>query len=359
MQIIFLMASAYDPHYIRKLRIMRSHGIDVEAYGFVRSCDLTSGNEEDDIKLLSEVLNRNYVKRIWTVYENITSVIEHHGKTPVYYATTFDIACVCKMKRVRYIYGISDIVYGAFPLPLRKLFLAIDRQLINGSMFSVLTSPGFQCCLMLSDKGKNKCIYVKNKLDSIYSEDARPAIVTIKDSIRFGFAGNIRYRTTLDFARLIGESYPCHEFIFWGNGDECMMKEVHSLCKKYSNIKYNGKFKNPEDLDLVYDSIDVMVCNYDTTTINERLLEPNKLYECIYFNTPMIVTSDTYLADRVKELKCGFAVVNDDCSMRYVLNKLNTDILNDMVLNAHSIPASELQEDYSDFFERLNDTVCG
>ena len=60
--------------------------------------------------------------------------------------------------------------------------------------------------------------------------------------------------------------------------------EDHINWLKFPNVKLHGKFKNPSDLSVIYNKIDLNVICYDTTSINVRIAEPNKLYESIFFN---------------------------------------------------------------------------
>ena len=68
------------------------------------------------------------------------------------------------------------------------------------------------------------------------------------------------------------------------------------------------------DLPGIYSQIDVVLSAYDVRGINPRYAEPNKLYEAIYFEKPIIVSSNSFLADKVERLGIGYAVdaLNED-----------------------------------------------
>lgn len=78
--------------------------------------------------------------------------------------------------------------------------------------------------------------------------------------------------------------------------------EAESL-KDINNIFFHGAFKNPIDLPKIYSKIDFIVATYDTTTLNPQYAEPNKIYEAIFFRTPIIVSYNSYLANKVNKLK--------------------------------------------------------
>ena len=62
---------------------------------------------------------------------------------------------------------------------------------------------------------------------------------------------------------------------------------------------------------------------YDTTSgsKNNLLALPNKLYESMYFETPMIVSKQTYLGELVSKNKIGLVV--DACDQADLINALD------------------------------------
>lgn len=353
-----LMASATDSHYLKRYNALIEHGYDVVAYGFLRNVALTNAVRED-INLLPMIENGNYLKRIGKVFTAVNEIIEKNGNDAIYYATTFDIALVCFVKGVRYIYGISDIVHSGFSPLMRNFFSMLDKKLIERSLCTILTSEGFVSYLKLNSVLLKKCLFIKNKLDKTILDFPRGSgsFKTYQKGIRFGFAGNIRYETTLKLAEIIGKYYPDDSFIFWGNGKSEILARVNALSSKYENIQYMGAFSNPADMAKVYDSIDVMACNYDTTTINERIAEPNKLYECIYFNKPIIATAYTFFGETVEKLGIGLMVDNSESDLKTVVSKFDTDSMITFVRNESSIDSSVLIEDFSDLYKILDNEL--
>jgi len=87
-------------------------------------------------------------------------------------------------------------------------------------------------------------------------------------------------------------------------------KVIKSYAKQNSNIHFYGAFDFFKDSAEIYNSIDVAYVVYDTTNIsmNTKLALPNKLYECMYFKVPMVVSKNTYLAERVLKENIGLAI---------------------------------------------------
>ena len=119
---------------------------------------------------------------------------------------------------------------------------------------------------------------------------------------------------------MVGEKFPHHQFHFWGDGS--FGKAFREECSNYNNVVFHGKFKNPEDLNTIYSQTDVVVACYKNTNLNERIAEPNKMYEAILYCKPIVVQKDTFVAERVAKYKCGYAIDSycDDEIEKFVKN---------------------------------------
>ena len=164
-----------------------------------------------------------------------------------------------------------------------------------------------------------------------------------KDShLRFAYIGAFRYPNTIfRFAKIIGENFPNYEFSFYGDSNLTYLAK--ELADKYNNIHYWGKFKNPEDLNSIYENVDIVTACYDVEDgENEKVAEPNKLYEAICFCKPIIVSKHTYLSKRVKDLAVGFVLEadSDENIIKFITN-LSAGEINSKSQNAFNLAKSE------------------
>lgn len=85
---------------------------------------------------------------------------------------------------------------------------------------------------------------------------------------------------------------------------------IENYSNKYPNIKYFGGYNSFLDSHSIYHQIDILYIVYDSELIskNNNLALPNKLYEAMYFNTPIICSSNTYLCEIVDELGIGVGI---------------------------------------------------
>ncbi|MFW5700710.1 MAG: glycosyltransferase [Cyclobacteriaceae bacterium] len=347
--IVFILSSISQPRCLKRIRSFINAGYEVEIYGFDRG--VYNINAKIDGKKI-EVLGfapsgYNYFKKFIHTKKQLKIVFnKYDNKNVVYYLFGFDQALICKLfSKNRYIYEISDLVYTYFKYPgIRFIFKTIDKFIINNSLLTVLITKGFKKYFNLKT---NHIIIQPNKLDSYFNHQTRTTrLLKPNQSIAFGFAGAIRYQNTIfRFAKIIGEHFPQHSFYFFG--DTPNKNNVIDFSNQFSNVYYMGPFKNPEDLQEVYEKIDVVVACYRTDTINERVAEPNKLYEALYFNKPIIVSKGTYMENFVTiQNDFGYAInATVDAEIKKLIENIEIEKLNEKIKNISTIPPSNIIDD--------------
>jgi glycosyltransferase involved in cell wall biosynthesis len=219
---------------------------------------------------------------------------------------------------------------------IRGVLEWLNKQFIRKSLLSIFTSEGFlQYHFGEKKKWPSNIVLMPNKIHPNILN--YPMVSKGEPScckLRFAFVGYIRYQSVYQIAEIISRNFSHHEFHFYGEFLLESVKEEFMLLKDRRNIFFHGFFKNPDDLPSLYSNIDVVVSTYDVKSINEQYLEPNKLYESIFFRTPIIVSKGTYLAQRVIDLNCGWEVdtcceenviglVHDiECNIRKIVEKI-------------------------------------
>ena len=106
----------------------------------------------------------------------------------------------------------------------------------------------------------------------------------------------------------------------------------------------------------IYNNIDVVIALYDVDSVNVLYAEPNKLYEAVYFKKPIIVSSGTYLAEKVNRLGIGFDIdATDSANIDTFISGLTEQKINKKVMNAEKIDRREAINDNPALFEFIND----
>jgi succinoglycan biosynthesis protein ExoL len=350
-KIVFLQASLSQPRELKRIRSFMNAGFEVEGYAFNRGYynvnSIVDGIKFHDIGFAKSGSNY-WMKFIYARKVLRKIFLKYRLENVIYYSFSFDLTLLCKIySGKRIMYEISDIVYGYFKNNfIHWFFKQVDKWLIKTSFLTVLTSEGFYNYLFPSKKLSNVIIQ-PNKLDNFFNGISRNEKMIDFNNIVFSYIGSFRYpNTVFRFARVVGENFLNHEFHFYGDSEHT--ETVKALSKKYENVMYQGEFKNPGDLQEIYNNVDIVVACYDTENLNERIAEPNKLYESLFFMKPIIVSSNTFVASQVHEFQCGFDIdATVDVKIIEFIKSLSNEKLEIVTSKIKNINKSQIIDDNS------------
>ena len=344
-KIIFIVGSLSQPRCIKRILSFVNAGFDCEVYGYDRkkyNCNALPS--EIKVTVLGEMVDgTNYFNKLKTYQKDIRRIIRlNKNDSTLFYSFELMASFFLYLRGKRFIYEISDIPY-AYPRFSKVLFLlkAIDKRIIKKSIATVMTSKGFYD---FYDLKCNKIIIQPNKVSSLLSDLVRqPMCLQSTSKLVFSFVGAIRYDTVFRFAEVIGRFFPQHEFHFYGQATGKSLERCSYLTNHYINVKYFGAFKNPEDLSKLYNNINVIVACYTPSSLNERLAEPNKLYEAMFFCKPIVVSDGIFLSSQVQHYGCGFCIdATNEQSIVSFINNLNADDINRISEKEAQINTDEL-----------------
>lgn len=309
-KIIFITDSIDDNRVMKRKELLESNGCQVNIYTFLRGHKILNANNLV-YETIGDIGTLPYHKRLYILYKGIKNVIKRYKKEDVtFYLFGIQIALIYRFLTTKpYIYEEADLVHANLNNSLLKnWFESKDKNIILHSKLSIFTSEGF-VQYHFHDQTINRCIVLGNKLKSEIQElvDIPKTHDYNSDKISFGFVGCVRYDSTINFIEHVVKSYPNHTFHVFG----IIVPKFDAKIKElgyYENFKYHGTFKNPIDLPDIYSKIDYVLSTYDIKSENVRYAEPNKLYESVYFRTPIIVSAYTFLAFKVQRLGIGLAV---------------------------------------------------
>lgn len=313
MKINFLL-NALDGHSYKRIEEFKELGYEICVYGFDRG--LSKQYEGIETTILGSFPNTMpYKKRIVLIYKSLRNLFKgtkrNDNELWYYFGLQMAIFCCFLNRNKKYLFEESDMTHLGVKNGMLRWFLeAINKRIIRKSVLSVFTSEGFLQYHFGEEKNYPKNVVVMpNKIHpgilQFSLKEKKPANLK---SIRFGFVGFIRYQAVYNMAEVISRHFPEHEFHFFGEIQLKSDEELFMSLKERKNVFFHGFFKNPDKLPDVYSSIDVVISTYDVSSINVKYAEPNKLYESIYFRTPIVVSEDTFLASQVERYKAGWAV---------------------------------------------------
>ena len=317
MKLIFLQNSATQPRCHKRYRTFVKAGCsDAVVYSFNRNWYNVNLPQDIKINSLGELEPGSYFRRLILYIRKLKQVFNEH-KDGVFYCYGQDMAFVAMLFGKKYVYEESDIMYLEYKNTfVRSLMKRLDLFIQKKALASVFTSQGFVDYLYKNVP--DNVFVLPNKLDAYFEDKKRPEKrkADVK-ALSFAFIGLLRYERMMSaFIKVMAQDSPNHQFHIWGDGSDAHNETIKKLVDTYPQVIYHGPFRNPVDLESIYDKVDINFVCYDTTGGNERIAEPNKLYESTFFNTPMLVSPNTYLSKVVEKWGNGFVL---DCNSAEII----------------------------------------
>lgn len=143
------------------------------------------------------------------------------------------------------------------------------------------------------------------------------------DKLRIGYIGSVRYLEELKVLADVSQKYKDKvEIIISGRG--IVLDELIEYCTKYDNIKITGAYSFSQ-LEELYRNTDITYAFYPNRISSISM--PNKFYESIITETPIIANKDIEFGKEVEKNHIGYSV--DENNLRKNLQ----DIIHELVSN--------------------------
>lgn len=200
--------------------------------------------------------------------------------------------------RKRYVLDIRDYTYEGIG-PYRRMV----HRLVECAQMVFISSKAFMGFLCQSPN-----IYVTHNISN--GDKSNPSCtldLKATKPLTIGFVGGIRYyeenkqlllqlkNNDRYFMEYVGKTHP-----------GC---DLHTFCIKENvdNVAFKPAYVN-EQKPHIYQSIDLINAIYGSQSPEVCLALPNKLYDCVLFKKPILVSKGTYLAELVERYRLGLPV---------------------------------------------------
>lgn len=210
----------------------------------------------------------------------------------------------------KFLLDIRDFTYENF-----KLYKKNVDKLVEKSALTFISSEGFRDWLKISSK-----INLTHNISNIDKEKDISFIDLNTTEIIIGFVGGIRYY--VENCKIINtfKNVPSIKLVYIGKTHEGIKLEKYCLDNKINNVIFKPAFQNNEK-PAIYESIDIINSVYGSKNQIVKTALPNKLYDCIVFKKPIMVSDNTYLSEIVKKYHLGFCIdVDNDNIYQKLLN---------------------------------------
>ncbi|MGB5315345.1 MAG: hypothetical protein WBN56_05040 [Robiginitalea sp.] len=285
---------------------------EVEVYGFkrnihsVKNYSLFETKSNISYKIIGTFEDGKYFNRFWNYLKLIVLLYSKHGLRKKHlYVVGIDLRMISFfILNSKIDYVISDIVWLYFKGIKKKIFKPIDLFLARTSNKVIFTSLGFYEAYYKNDVPKEKVVLNENLL-ATYGK-VHPLENLRSDGIHIAYIGAFRYGEIIDNLLNAVKKNKQLNLNFYGDGESEIVHTMKEYAEEYDRITYNGAFKNPDDLQAIYEQNNINFVVYDNRLLNERVAMPNKFYESGFFNMPILCATNTYVGQRAVEQGMGW-----------------------------------------------------
>lgn len=241
-------------------------------------------------------------------------------KPNVIYAEGLDTLIIAgkykKKHDVRIVFEVADLRENYITKPKRIMDRAITAALLQKEKkafknvdFLVVTSPKFYDMHYCSLISKEKMLFIPNAPDA---EVFRNYHKKHGGTFTIGFIGGIRYLDQMKMLVDAAGKTGCNVVFAGAGGTSGDYEEIQAYCKDRDYVRITGKYDYNTQIAQLYGMVDCVFAVYDADNPNVRIALPNKLYESILCELPIIVAKGTYLEELVKEWGVGVSVSHKD-----------------------------------------------
>lgn len=359
--VIFVVSSIKQARCIRRIEDFIKNGYNIKVYGFARSGDIRALPSFDFVSLGEIENGGNFFKRVLRLQRIEKRILkENDPATNIFYLFNFDVAIAFLMntifRKVSYMYEVPDLQELSIHNKIIRWCVAfVNKKVIMGAYENVFTSEGF-AEYYFGDNVPDNITVLPNKLHTSVRSLEFPHERNINMSLlKINFTGVIRFKSILNFIEVVSESFPNIEVHFHGlySEQDSSYLETKKIVENSSNIFFHGPFKNPVDLPSIYAESDLVLALYPPTP-SVVYAEPNKLYEAIYYEKPIIVSNGTFLGRKVKRLNVGFSIdAMNKKAIKSFLEGLSLEQIENRIRSCKMIPKDASIDDSSVLFKKL------
>lgn len=175
-------------------------------------------------------------------------------------------------------------------------------KLVHAAAAVSISSPAFRTFLPESDK-----IYLTHNISNQDAAEAHCSLDTDAKPVQIGFVGGIQFEQQNKLLLLQFANNPFFHLKYVGKSH--LGCDLKTFCQKngIQNTEFLPAFTNDEK-PAIYQNIQLINCVYGNHNQVVRLLLPNRLYDCVLFKKPIIVSKGTYLEQVVTQYHLGLAV---------------------------------------------------
>lgn len=330
-KILLLVSHCPDPLINKRLELLKKKYNLMLLYNKRGNENFMKIDEIEYVELSLNFQNGKFFKRLFTLLKlrkEVKQAIEKFNPEYIY-AFRLDMLLLVVytgFKKKKIIYEVADLhdmvinnSKNIIKLIIRKLLYLMEKNACKYVNVLSLTSEKFYDVYFKKIVPKEKMIFMPNIPDLKYFANYEKKK---NKNFTIGFIGIVRYKEQMKM--LIEASEKTNtKVLFAGIAND---DEIMNLAKTKKFVNYYGPYNYEKEIAKLYSKCDCIYSVYDTKFNNVKYALPNKLYESIYCELPILVSNGTYLSELVSKIGVGLSVEsNSKDDLVDKINKLKTN----------------------------------
>lgn len=320
MAICFLLTHIPDPRMKKRIDVCKDVAKTYVVCSRRKSQDVWEPQEDVkhvifDIDLPSAkhllkryVVSQNFQKKALNKLEEL--------KPNVIYAEGLDTLLIVnkykKTHKVKVIYEVADLRESYIEKPkgivarlMTDIMIHKEKSIFKIVNYLVVTSPKFYDVHYKKLITEDKVLFIPNapKLAAFKTYKKKTG-----GDFTVGFIGGIRYLSQMKMLVDAAQQVGCKVIFAGAGGTSSDYEEIKKYCAGKNNVQFTGKYDYNTQIADIYGKVDCVYAVYDADNPNVRIALPNKLYEAIICELPIIVAKNTYLSELVEDWGVGISV---------------------------------------------------
>lgn len=316
MKILFFTTSLEHTTFRKTALMLQREGAIVHMLGFTRS-NFPSGNSNElSIESLGKLSHGNYLTRVFKLLKFLSILRQQAQDYDVIYNFTLDTLLISKFallfKRKKWVYQIQDIRAIYFGNSWKnKVARFLEKTLLKRVDLLVVSSLDFYIGHFKKNYNfdEKRVHVVENKLIK-GSVNPETELETSSNKISIGYFGVMRCIRSWEILREFAKLHPEKVEVYL-RGKPLAVPTLPEQAKGLTNVEYGGFYKSPEDLNELYNRVDIVWACYPysyQSSGNWQMARTIRFYEACAFGKPVIVQKGTPQAKDVLLHNLGLVI---------------------------------------------------
>lgn len=314
--IVCLVSHFPDPLINKRLELLKQYYNVTILYNERGNSDFIRLNDVNYKKFSIKFENGKFIKRIFCLIKlkkEIKEVIQEINPKYIY-AFRLDMLVMVLIngfKNKKIIYEVADLhnsiinnSKSLLKIIIRKVLYFIEKTSCKYINILSITSEKYYDVYFSKFISKEKVVFMPNIPNLDYFKNYKKQK---HEKFTIGFIGIVRYKKQMKMLIEAAEKTKIN-ILFAGFSQD---SDIMNIAKEKKYIEYYGPYNYNDDIASLYSKCDCIYSVYDTKLNNVKYALPNKLYESIYCELPIIVSRNTYLSEIVNNLGVGVSVDSD------------------------------------------------